>query len=98
MDGIISEVQKDVEAAWRLQYDRQTKLLVWPEEALGNKRLVEKLKKYSPIETTLTYPEEPAVPTGLNAGEKTAYARYFDDQLPRIVDIIGVEWVGKGQR
>ena len=95
MGNIIADVQKDVEAAWRLQYERQTKLLVWPEAALNNKRLVDKLKKYSPIETTLTYPEEPVGSSALVKTEKEAYARYFTDQLPEIVKIIGCEWVGK---
>jgi len=92
MDAIIASVRDDVEAAWRLQYERQSKLLVWPEEALVNKRLIDKLKKYNPIETTLTYPEEPK---DIVKTEREAYAIYFADQLPKIVKIIGTEWVGK---
>ncbi len=92
MDVIISSVRDDVEAAWKLQYERQSKLLVWPEEALVNKRLIDKLKRYNPIETSLLHPEEPK---DIVKTEREAYAIYFADQLPKIVKIIGTEWVGK---
>ncbi len=92
MDAIIADVRDDVEAAWKLQYERQAKLLVWPVEALSGMKLIDKLKKYHPIETTLTYPEEP---TNIFKTEREAYAIYFADQVPKIVSIIGTEWVGK---
>ena len=92
MDAIIKDVRDDVEAAWKLQYERQAKLLTWPVEELSGMALIQKLKKYHPIETTLTYPDEPK---NVLKTEREAYALYFADQLPKIVKIIGTEWVGK---
>ncbi len=92
MQLIIDDLARDVQAAWQAQYERQIPLLQWPEGALHNKKLIEKLKAYTPIETSLTYPEEPKQ---IVAGDKRAYALYFQDQMKEIVKIIGCEWVGK---
>ncbi len=91
MGVIIDKMAGDVQQAWELQYKRQEKFFVWPESALPNKRLLDKLKKYFPPETTLTFPEEPK---SITASEKKIYADYFAEQMPRIVKIIGVNWVG----
>lgn len=90
MNEIIATLADDVQAAWARQYERQLPFLQWPTE-INNPSLIAKIKKYHPIEIKLTYPEEPFE---FNKGEKQAYARYFDLQMPELAKIIGVEWVG----
>ncbi|RMF43509.1 MAG: hypothetical protein D6753_04910, partial [Planctomycetota bacterium] len=93
MEEIVNKLAKDVEEAWRRQYERQVQILQWPEEIKEtNLSLVRKLESYMPPEIKLEYPEEPAM---ISKTEKEAYARYFDDQMPRLAKIIGVEWVGE---
>jgi hypothetical protein len=91
MQVIIDKMAADVQQAWELQYKRQEKILVWPESAIPNKRLLDKFKKYFPPETTLNYPEEPA---SIARNDKDKYAEYFAEQMPRIAQIIGCKWVG----
>ncbi len=92
MDLIIDGMAEDVRAAWASQWERQEPLLQWPVDAIASPTLVRKLKEYKPIELTLEYPEEPA---NIVDGEKAAYGRYFDEQMPRLAEIIGVTWVGE---
>ncbi|MFO1064106.1 MAG: hypothetical protein U0892_09610 [Pirellulales bacterium] len=99
MEKLITSLLGDVKAAWEQQYQRQNKLLVWDEGPLG-KSFVDKVKtilkdeKHNdrPIEVAVKYPitNDP-----LSVGQKKIYARYFDQQFPRLAKIVGVEWVGK---
>ncbi|MEO8269495.1 MAG: hypothetical protein ABI557_07245, partial [Aureliella sp.] len=91
MAEIIHALNEDVRAAWANQYERQAQFLQWP-EAIKNPLLVSKMKKYYPIEIKLTFPEEPR---DVSKTELQTYATYFDQQMPQLAEIIGVDWVGK---
>lgn len=92
MEKIIAGLEDDVQKAWKLQYDRQAKLLVWPDKAILSDKVVSKLLKYRPIELTLEYPvtREPLVPTDLRQ-----YKDYFNKQFPPLANLIGCRWVGQ---
>lgn len=91
MDRIIGNLSKDVQNAWEEQYKRQAEYMRWPD--IGLTRLVNKLKEYYPVELhpKLNYPDEPA---DITEGEKTDFSKYFDEQMPKLAEIIGVTWVG----
>ena len=61
-------------------------------EAIENPLLISKMKKYYPIEIKLTYPDEPR---DVSKQELLSYGLYFDQQMPRLAQIIGVDWIGK---
>ena len=93
MKGIIDSVAEEVRQAWEMQYDRQAKILVWPDEIKKNNfALVSKLESMHPIELTTEYPTEPK---GITKAYKDIYARYFDKDMPRLAKIIGVNWKGE---
>ncbi len=94
MDQIIGNMAEDVRDAWQSQWERQEPLLQWPVDDIASPTLVRKLKDYLPIELKLEYPEEPS---NIVDSEKFAFALYFDDQMPRLADIIGVTWVGEAK-
>ena len=93
MEKIIKGLEEDVQKAWALQYERQAKLLTWPDKTILSEKVVNKLKKFRPIELTLDFPIEPGkdplVRTDLNQ-----YKVYFDRQFPDLAKIIGCRWVG----
>ena len=91
MAEIIHSLSEDVRIAWASQYERQAQFLQWP-EAIENPLLISKMKKYYPIEIKLTYPDEPR---DVSKQELLSYGSYFDPQMPRLAQIIGVDWIGK---
>jgi hypothetical protein len=91
MQKSIDAAAEDVKAAWESQYNRQSPMLIWPDD-IDLPTLVQKLKQYRPIELKLEYPEEPKM---VNDAEKRSYGRYFDLQMPKLAEIIGVTWVGE---
>ena len=91
MAEIIQDLSEDVRSAWASQYERQAKFLQWP-AAINNPLLISRMLKYYPIEIKLTYPEEPR---DVSKQELMSYGIYFDQQMPRLAQIIGVDWIGK---
>ncbi len=59
-----------------------------------SERVVNKLKKFRPIELTLEYPLEPTKDP-LVRNDLVQYKAYFDKQFPRLAEIIGCKWVGQ---
>ncbi len=92
MDKIIQSLELDVQKAWDEQYQRQTAYMKWPE--IGVPTLIEKLKGFYPIEQKLTFPEDPP---GITESDRTRFSRYFDEQMPKLAEIIGVRWVGTSE-
>ncbi len=92
MDKLIQKLVVDVESAWKLQYERQSQIMQWPKDKLPP-RLISKVEKLKPIELTLEYPLEPAKDP-LVKGDLQSYGRYFNQQFPRLAEIIGTKWVG----
>jgi hypothetical protein len=89
MERMIGSLTDDVRQAWEEQYRRQTEYMRWPD--IGLPRLITKLQKYYPVELTLEYPEQPR---DITEGEKTSFSKYFDEQMPKLAEIIGVRWIG----
>jgi hypothetical protein len=91
MDRIIGALSQDVQKAWEEQYQRQSEYMKWPD--IGLDRVINKLKEYYPVELhpKLTYPDQPR---DIVEGDKTAFSNYFDEQMPKLAEIIGVTWVG----
>lgn len=87
MNRIIQSMSEDVQKAWEEQYQRQAQYLKWPD--LGLPRLVEKMEKYYPVETKLTFPAEPRE---LSEFEKDSFRNHFDRQMPKLAELIGVQW------
>jgi len=87
MNRIIQSMSEDVQKAWEEQYQRQAQYLRWPD--LGLPRLVAKMEKYYPVETKLTFPEEPRE---LSESEKDSFRNHFDRQMPKLAEKIGVQW------
>jgi hypothetical protein len=92
MNRIINSLATDVNAAWDAQYKRQEMYLQWREEAIKLPSLINKLKKFYPVELKLNYPEEPKT---VSVNEKQRFAKYFAEQMPELAKIIGVTWVGE---
>jgi len=89
MERMIGSLTDDVRQAWAEQYQRQAEFLKWPD--IGLPRLISKLQRYYPVELTLEYPDQPR---DITEGEKTSFSKYFDEQMPKLAEIIGVKWVG----
>ena len=93
LDEIIASLREDVRRSWEMQYERQRKFLIWPEEIKQTSMvLVSRLEGYRPVELKLEYPAEPP---NITKQMKETYARYFDDQMPKLAKIVGVDWQGE---
>ncbi|MBX3421631.1 MAG: hypothetical protein KF752_08755 [Pirellulaceae bacterium] len=90
MQRLIVSMSDDVQQAWEEQYQRQSEYLQWPD--IGLPGLITKLQKYYPVELKLTFPAEPR---DITQGEQIGFASYFDEQMPKLAKIIGVEWGGE---
>jgi len=91
MDRMIGSLSQDVQKAWEEQFQRQSNYMKWPD--IGLDRLINKLKEYYPVELhpKLSYPDQPK---DIVEGDKTAFSKFFDEQMPKLAEIIGVTWVG----
>lgn len=86
MDRIVTSIAEDVKKAWELQYNRQVKIMQWPNE-LGAE-FTSAVDKYRPIEN-LPFPVTND-PLGLPLRER--YRDYVDPLFPRLAEIIGSSW------
>jgi hypothetical protein len=99
LDEIVSKLELEVTQAWRLQYDRQAPLLLWPAKAFSSKNeTLEIMKNLRPIEQFVEFPVDAnlAPINKITATDRNVYKQYIRPEFAEISKIIGTEWkVGK---
>ncbi len=96
MDRIIKNLSDDVKISWEMQYNKQSKIFVWPEDALDPEKKEQTLKVLRgllPIETKLAFPV--VEPQPLINTERNIYRDYIDKRFPQLAQIIDAEWTAK---
>ncbi len=96
MDRIIKNLSDDVKTSWEMQYNKQSKIFVWPEDALDPEKKEQTLKVLRgllPIETKLAFPV--VEPQPLINTERNIYRDYIDKRFPQLAQIIDAEWTAK---
>lgn len=90
LEKIIEEKKADVYEAWKQQYAKQEKVLVWPEKTMS-REFIRAVKPLHPIELTVPYPTEPATDP-LDPRLRTEYKLYIEKELPKLAEIVDAEW------
>ena len=99
MEQLIANRRQKVEEAWQTKWQRQQKILTWPDDAFGpNTDAKQKAEKLRPIEKVDINTDD--VFTLYELGQ---YKRFAREQLPRLAEKIGSVWnpsrrAGSGRR
>ena len=89
MKKLIEDRQNQVLESWETLFDRQSEILVWPEDVL-TKRFVDQYRKKIPIEYYVEYPTPEA--DSLTTSMRSTYAKHIKKELPAIAEIAGTHW------
>lgn len=86
MDQRLDAGRKAVVEAWKLRFEAQQPIMVWPEEVLKSPEFVKFFARFSPPEAYEKIPQE-SVATYLQM-----YTREIPKRMPEICKIIGTKW------
>ncbi|MFN9751833.1 MAG: hypothetical protein ACK57U_10650 [Planctomycetota bacterium] len=86
MDQRLDAGSKAVIDAWKLRFEAQQPIMVWPEEVLKSPEFVKFFARFSPPEAYEKIPQE-SVSTYLQM-----YTREIPKRMPEICKIIGTKW------
>jgi hypothetical protein len=87
MDQSVAKLTDDVFNAWGHMYDKQTEILVWPENL--TEEFIEQVEHLRPIET-LPHPTPPKLE--IRPQYRELYRDYIQEELPKLAGIIGAKW------
>ncbi|MFN0021015.1 MAG: hypothetical protein ACKVP0_22375, partial [Pirellulaceae bacterium] len=88
MDVLRNTVTSEVGVAWGVQYERQRKLLVWPQEL--EKDFIDKVDPLRPLEKVK--PPESAKDEILPTNLRERYRDYIENELPKLAKKIDAVW------
>ena len=91
MEALIVERQQEVLRSWQTLFERQQKILTWPDDL--SETLLEQFEGKVPIEKYVEFDDESPDPTELTL--RNNYARYIKNALPDIAKIARTEWTAK---
>jgi hypothetical protein len=92
MNKILEGTRTNVFEAWKQQYDRQSKILVWPEDVLDpDSPGYKKLDSFRPFEKDLVYPM-PTNADPLVVTDREIYRNYIGGVFGRLAKTIGANW------
>jgi hypothetical protein len=86
MDQRLAAGRQAVVDAWKLRFEAQQPIMVWPEEVLKSPEFVKFFARFSPPEAYEKIPQE-SVATYLQM-----YTREIPKRMPEICKIIGTKW------
>lgn len=86
MDNRLESGRKAVIEAWKLRFEAQQPIMVWPEEVLKSPEFVKFFARFTPPEAYEKIPQE-SVATYLQM-----YTREIPKRMPEICKIIGSKW------
>ena len=89
MQKLIEDRQNQVLESWETLFDRQSEILVWPEDVL-TKKFVDQYRKKIPIEYYVEHPTPEA--DALTTSMRSTYAKHIKNELPAIAKIAGAQW------
>jgi hypothetical protein len=89
MEKLIEDRQNQVLQSWETLFERQSEILVWPEDVL-TKRFVDQYRNKIPIEYYVEYPTPEA--DSLTTSMRSTYAKHIKNELPDLAEIAGTEW------
>lgn len=92
MQKLIEDRQDQVLQSWETLFDRQSEILVWPEDVL-TKKFVDQYRKKIPIEYYVEYPTPEA--DALTTSMRSTYAKHIKNELPDIAKIAGAKWTAE---
>ena len=91
METLIAGRQQEVLRSWQTLFERQQKILTWPNDL--SETLREQFEGKVPIEKYVEFDGEAPDPTELTL--RNNYARYIKNALPDIAKIARTEWTAK---
>ncbi len=83
------EINAEVLAAWKIQYEQQRRFLVWPTEL--DREFIDLMDKYRPIEMMKYTPNDPK--NEIDVQYRELYRNYIQEELPKLAKIIGASWM-----
>ncbi|KAA1261632.1 hypothetical protein LF1_41870 [Rubripirellula obstinata] len=89
MQKLIEDRQNQVLESWETLFERQSEILVWPEDVL-TKKFVDQYRNKIPIEYYVEYPTPEA--DSLTTSMRSTYAKHIKNELPDLAEIAGAEW------
>ncbi len=94
MQVILNSIEKDVEKAWKMQYEYQMPVLTWPAEAFRNKETVAIFQGLRPVEKYVPFPVEGLSKelASITQIDRNVYRDYIGPTFANISKIIGTEW------
>lgn len=88
VDQLLTDVNQSVQAAWKLQYERQGDIFVWPDSL--EPTFLAKVQDMRPIEAKVEFPTPTA--RELSIQYRTDYKNFMINELPKLADTIGAVW------
>jgi hypothetical protein len=91
LDGLRVQVTTSVGDAWRIQYEKQKGILVWPKELLSD--FLAAVEPLRPLEKV----SPPTGPTDeiLKINLRERYRDYIGKELPKLAEKIGATWMAQ---
>lgn len=98
MDNGIRELEKDILAAWGIQFEKQKDLIVWPKGAFSLETTRDIFKKTKLIEKDIDFPLPTSLPAPYNRitlNDRNVYKQYIGPEFASVSKRIGTEWKAK---
>jgi hypothetical protein len=95
MEKRLEGLKKDVEQAWRFQYERQKGFLTWPREAFSLAKTHEIFDSLRPFEKLVPFPlpDKPAPPLDqITERDRDVYRKYIAPEFLVLASKIGSTW------
>ncbi|MEI8213888.1 MAG: hypothetical protein WCI02_17190, partial [Planctomycetota bacterium] len=95
MEKRLDGLKKDVEQAWRFQYERQKGFLTWPREAFSLAKTHEIFDSLRPFEKLVPFPlpDKPGPPLDqITERDRDVYRKYIAPEFLVLASKIGSTW------
>jgi len=88
VDLLLTDFNESVQAAWKLQYERQGDIFVWPDSL--EPAFLAKVQDMRPIEAKIEFPTPTTREVSIQY--RTDYKNFTINELPKLADTIGAVW------
>jgi hypothetical protein len=97
MDAMIKDMETDVRRAWQMQYQLQSDLMIWPDDAFDSKEVADIFRTLRPVEKFVDFPiaELKGDLARITEGDRRVYRDYIGPVFNSVSKIIGTEWRAK---